>query len=547
MEVAAAEIGNRLVSRSELVDELKPPKVSDTLVPDQLKIDVAIVQREYLVNGELKIWNGKSEKVYSPISIVKDGEKINPEVGEYPWLTKNEAMQALESATQAYNNGLGDWPAMNAGERIKCMEHFVQLIQEKRAEVVKLIVWEIAKTEPDAAKEFDRTVAYIKDSITELKKMESEETPLRDKEGIAARVGRAPLGVVLSMGPFNYPLNETFTTLIPALLMGNTAVVKAPKQGVLLLQPLLSAFRDAFPPGVVNVIYGDGKELITPIMESGKIDSLAFIGSSRVASSLIKLHPTPHKLHYVLGLGAKNPAIVLEDADVASAAKEVAAGALSYNGQRCTALKLVLVHRSIADNFVEALAKEVSSLPIGMPWDKGVKITPLAEPNKVQYLRGLIEEATAEGARVCNDGGAKSNETLFTPAVVYPVSATTRLYNEEQFGPVVPVAIYDSVEEVRKLIAESPFGQQAAIFAKDFSSADKQKLITDLARITGGRVNLNTQCQRGPDDLPFGGRKDSAFGVLSLRWALEQFSLPTVIATKSSDASKDIVAKLSAH
>jgi acyl-CoA reductase-like NAD-dependent aldehyde dehydrogenase len=146
------------------------------------------------------------------------------------------------------------------------------------------------------------------------------------------------------MGPFNYPMNETFTTLIPALIMGNTAVFKPPKLGTLLFYPMLEAFRDAFPPGVVNTVYGPGDEVIPPIMESGKVDVLAFIGSSKVADKLKKYHPKTNRLRGVLGLDAKNAAIILPDADLELTVQECLLGTLSFNGQRCTALKMLLVH-----------------------------------------------------------------------------------------------------------------------------------------------------------------------------------------------------------
>src|SRR5690606_6604785 len=150
---------------------------------------------------------------------------------------------------------------------------------EKRHEVVSLIMWEIGKSHADATREFDRTVAYIRDTIDALKELDRAGSRFTIQEGIIGQIRRAPLGVVLCMGPYNYPLNETFTLLIPALIMGNTTVFKPPRLGALLYRPLLEAFRDAFPPGVVNTVYGRGSKVTPPLMASGKVDVLAFIGS----------------------------------------------------------------------------------------------------------------------------------------------------------------------------------------------------------------------------------------------------------------------------
>src|SRR5262249_19608263 len=151
--------------------------------------------------------------------------------------------------------------------------------------------------------------------------------------GTIGQIRRTPLGVVLCMGPYNYPLNETFATLIPAMIMGNTVVFKPPTFGVLLFKPLLEAFQKAFPKGVINTVYGRGSEIVPALLESGKINVLTLIGSSKVADYLKKMHPKVNRLRAILGLDAKNAAIVLPDADMDLAVKECVTGALSFNGQ----------------------------------------------------------------------------------------------------------------------------------------------------------------------------------------------------------------------
>ena len=136
----------------------------------------------------------------------------------------------------------------------------------------------------DSEKEFDRTVDYIIDTIAALKDLDRDSSRLKKEQGIYAQIRRGPLGVVLCMGPYNYPLNETFCTLIPALIMGNPVILKPAKYGILLLSPLLEAFRVSFPKGVINIIYGHGKDTVGTIMETGKVDVFAFIGSSKTSN-----------------------------------------------------------------------------------------------------------------------------------------------------------------------------------------------------------------------------------------------------------------------
>lgn len=495
-------------------------------------------QREYLIDGQIRSWAGAVQEIVSPVC-VRDGADLKPEViGTTPLLDEKTGLEALDAAVKAWDLGRGEWPSMRVEDRIRCVQTFALKMQEKREEVVRLLMWEIGKNYADSCKEFDRTIVYITDTIEALKETDRVSSRFQIVEGILAQVRRAPLGVVLCMGPFNYPLNETFTTLIPALIMGNTVLFKPAKYGVLLNRPLLEAFRDSFPKGVVNTLYGEGRTLIGPIMATGKVDVLAFIGGAKTSVIIEKQHPMPNRLRTVLGLNAKNPAIILPDADMAIAVKECVSGALSFNGQRCTAHKIIFVHRSIAEAFLAEFCKAVDALKIGMPWEEGVKITPLPEEGKGAWLKSMMDDALAKGAKLMNPGGGQMAGTLFTPAVLYPVKAGMKLWDEEQFGPLAAIAVYDDEKEVLDYVAASNFGQQAAVFGQD---PDKVARLVDVLTTQVCRVNVNCQCQRGPDVFPFTGRKDSADGTLSVSDALRVFSIRSMVAAKKSPANDELV------
>jgi glyceraldehyde-3-phosphate dehydrogenase (NADP+) len=336
-------------------------------------------------------------------------------------------------------------------------------------------------------------------------------------------------------------LNETLTTLIPALIMGNTVVLKPPRHGVLLFSPLLAAFRAAFPPGVVNTLYGMGRTVVPPLMRSGKVDVLAFIGTSKAANALLKEHPKPHRLRLVLGLEAKNPAIVLADADLELAVEECLIGSLAFNGQRCTALKILFVHQNIAANFIASFSQRLALLGTGMPWAPGVMVTPLPELDKPGYLVELVEDARKFGAAVVNEGGGTINHAFFHPALLYPVNEQMRVFREEQFGPVIPVVPFAGIETPIRYIEESAYGQQVSVFGRDPQVL--AKLIDPLVNQVS-RVNLNSQCQRGPDVFPFTGRKDSAVGTLSVADALRAFSIRAIVAAKEFDLNKQILSDI---
>ena len=508
-------------------------------IPEAYKINALVEQKTYLVNGELKEWSGKMTEVYSTISSTEDYQPTL--LGSVPELTKTEALEALGAASDAYNNGQGQWPTMKVGDRIACMEKFAKQMKTKRETVVKYLMWEIGKNLTDSEKEFDRTVDYIYDTIDDYKQIDRNSAKFQKHSGVYAHIRRGPIGVVLCLGPYNYPLNETFALLIPALIMGNTTVFKPAKLGVLLLSPLLEAFQNSFPKGVVNVLYGRGRVLATPIMETGKIDVLALIGHSSSANALQNSHPKGNRLRSVLGLEAKNPGIVMPDADLDLAINECIAGTLSFNGQRCTALKILYVHDSISEEFNKRFCEKVDALKFGNPWEQGVQLTPLPEPNKPAYIQELIEDAKSKGAKILNSKGGQISENYSYPAVLYPVTKDMEVYKEEQFGPVIPIITFTDVQQVLDDMAESNYGQQVSVFGEN---SDALAPLFDVLVNLVCRVNLNSSCQRGPDVFPFTGRKDSAFSTLSVRDALRSFSIRTFVATKENDANKAILKDL---
>jgi acyl-CoA reductase-like NAD-dependent aldehyde dehydrogenase len=520
------------------INELEKIFVAEDQIPEKHRLVSPINQREFLSNGEMVQWEGPFHEVYSPICIRTEKGLQRKLIGSYPVCTEEEAMEALKAAVAAYDNGRGEWPTMPVAERIKCIENFTHKMLQQKDIVVKLIMWEIGKSYADSVKEFDRTVEYIYATIDALKDLDRQSSRFESEQGIVAQIRRSPLGVVLCMGPFNYPLNETFTTLIPAIIMGNTLLFKPPKHGTLLHYPLLEAFKESFPKGVVNTIYGRGHTIVPALMQSGKVNVLTLIGSSKVANELKKLHPKVNRLRAILGLDAKNAAIITENADLKLAVQETVLGALSFNGQRCTALKIIFVHKSIADQFVQQLTEAVGKLKFGMPWVEGVSLTPLPEPHKPAYLKECIEDAIAKGGRVVNENGGATVESFVFPAIVYPVNQQMKLYREEQFGPVIPVVPYDKIDESIEYIIESTHGQQVSIF-----SADSEEVANAIDPLVNqvSRVNINCQCQRGPDVFPFTGRKDSAEGTLSVVDALRSFSIRSLVATKLNEANKQLL------
>lgn len=508
-------------------------------IPTSFQITQPLHQKTYLIDGELKQWQGETTDVFSTISSTENYQPTF--LGSIPNMKEKEALDALESSVNAYDNGKGEWPTMKVIDRIKCMEAFVKQMKTTRAEVVKYLMWEIGKSLGDSEKEFDRTVEYIYDTIEDYKQLDRNSARFTKSQGVNAMVRRGPLGVVLCLGPYNYPLNETFTLLIPAIIMGNTVIFKPAKLGVLLISPLLEAFKNCFPKGVINIVYGRGREVASPIMKTGKVAILSLIGNSKSAIALQDQHPNKNRLRLILGLEAKNPAIVLKDANLDLAIQECVLGSLSFNGQRCTALKIIYVHESIAAEFNQRFAQKVDELMYGNPWEPNVFLTPLPETEKPAYIQELIDDAIANGAQIINKKGGVITDNYIYPAVLYPINKDMRVYHEEQFGPVVPIIPFNDINQPLDDMAASNYGQQVSLFGKDISAI--APLIDVLVNLVC-RVNLNSSCQRGPDVYPFTGRKDSAVGTLSIHDALRSFSIRTFVASKDNEYNNAILQEL---
>ncbi|CFY11795.1 Aldehyde/histidinol dehydrogenase [Syntrophomonas zehnderi OL-4] len=490
-----------------------------------------------LING--KIIPAPGKEVYSPIQYRESAVIKNYRLGYTPWLDPSQALDAIKAAELAYDYGWGVWPQMTIKERIHCVEEFALRMQDLQEGFICQVMWEIAKPYQSSKDEFQRTLKYMEETIIHLRELDKNAAKIHQIEGFAAQIRRSPLGPVLLMGPFNYPLNEAFAMFIPALIMGNTVVMKLPSWGCLCLDPFLDLLADSFPPGVVNIINGEGSKIIPPIVERGSINVLGFIGTTAVANKIIADHPYNNRLRTILGLEAKNPAFVFPDCDLELTVQECLQGALEFNGQRCTSLKHIWVHEEICERFLDALSQAVAKIKYGMPWDQDVLLTPLAEEGKCERLLHWIYQAEEHGAKTVNPGGGEYAGNLFYPSILFPVTREMDIYHVEQFGPVIPVSSFRSLDDIAVYLAECQFGQQASIFT---NSAQMAAPLIDILAHQVSRVNLNAQCRRGPDELPFTGRKDSAEGTLSIVDALRAFSIRSLVV--ANEHGKELFNKI---
>mmetsp|Transcript_34540 Transcript_34540/g.75601 ORF Transcript_34540/g.75601 Transcript_34540/m.75601 type:complete len:611 (-) Transcript_34540:109-1941(-) len=534
----------------------------------------------YATVGQAAQMAGKDKKTMTVSKMVdvagccsfKGGESADAEscptlepvvIGQSPQFTTEQALSVLDTARAAWNGGSGEWTQMSLKERTLAIEKFVFELKKRREDIVEVLMWEIGKNRKDAESEFDRTVEFINEVIAAIRAPDADEyNSYWQKYGSTnAFVRRAAIGVIMCLGPYNYPLNETYATMIPALLMGNIVIMKIPTIGGLVHTLTMDAFAKALPPGAINFISGGGRVTMPPLMQTGNIDGLAFIGGSAAADDLIRKHPEPHRLKIFLQLEAKNMAIFMSDlfkgeeskAALDHAIKEAVSGGLSYNGQRCTALKLMFAPKGDGELVANKIAAAVEAMNVGLPWqtfqdDEGKQsysqITPLPNMKRVEYMQSLIADATSKGAKIMNANGGSivggPESSLMTPAVLYPVTPDMDLYHEEQFGPVVPVAEYDDIDTVLEYARNGKFAQQASIFTATGDDGSTSMLIDRFSSVFG-KININGSCGRSPDSLPFSGRRSSAMGVMSITEALREFSVPTVVSYKENSVPENVV------
>lgn len=456
--------------------------------------------KKYLatINGKA-IATEKTVSIISPITLEAYGEVSS--------LSKNDIDEAFKIARKNFLM----WSELELGERISFIDQWKHKMDENRDEIIELIMYEVGKTKKDATGEWDRTIEYIDQTFEEVKKI-SENIIGPDVHGVKNKFGhfmRVPKGVGVSISPFNYPINLAMSKIIPALVTGNTVVYKPATNGSLLGAFVGSLTIGILPDGVFNTVTGRGAEIGDEIITNKEIDFVSFTGSTRVGRRILEICPSKD---VVLELGGKDPAIIVDDSDLEFVADNIISGGLSYSGQRCTAIKSILTTNEIADQLVPILIKKVEALSVGSPLDNAF-ITPLVTESAAKFVGSLIDDAKTKGGKVLI--GDRIEKNLVYPTIIDNVTKDMELFDEEPFGPLIPIIRVKDIDEAILIANNSQYGLQASLFGKDEEALYKLAL-----KINTGSVNLNSRSQRSPDIFPFIGVRNSGFGVQGIIDAL---------------------------
>ncbi|MDG7775124.1 NADP-dependent glyceraldehyde-3-phosphate dehydrogenase [Streptococcus pneumoniae] len=455
-----------------------------------------------LVNGK---WKSSEQEItiYSPIN--------QEELGTVPAMTQTEADEAMQAARAA----LPAWRALSAVERAAYLHKTAAILERDKEEIGTILAKEVAKGIKAAIGEVVRTADLIRYAAEEGLRitgqaMEGGGFEAASKNKLAV-VCREPVGIVLAIAPFNYPVNLSASKIAPALIAGNVVMFKPPTQGSISGLLLAKAFEEAgIPAGVFNTITGRGSEIGDYIIEHKEVNFINFTGSTPIGERIGRL---AGMRPIMLELGGKDAALVLEDADLEHAAKQIVAGAFSYSGQRCTAIKRVIVLESVADKLATLLQKEVSKLTVGDPFDNA-DITPVIDNASADFIWGLIEDAQEKEAQALTP--IKREGNLLWPVLFDQVTKDMKVAWEEPFGPVLPIIRVASVEEAIAFANESEFGLQSSVFTNDF-----KKAFEIAEKLEVGTVHINNKTQRGPDNFPFLGVKGSGAGVQGIKYSIE--------------------------
>ena len=455
-----------------------------------------------LVNGEWKS-SEKEITIYSPIN--------QEELGTVPAMSQAEVDEAMKAAREA----LPAWRDLSAVERAAYLHKTAAILERDKEEIGTILAKEVAKGIKAAIGEVVRTADLIRYAAEEGLRITGQAMEGGGFEAVSknklAVVRREPVGVVLAIAPFNYPVNLSGSKIAPALIAGNVVMFKPPTQGSISGLLLAKAFEEAgIPAGIFNTITGRGSEIGDYIIEHKEVNFINFTGSTPIGERIGRL---AGMRPIMLELGGKDAALVLEDADLEHAAKQIVAGAFSYSGQRCTAIKRVIVLESVADTLATLLQAEVAKLTVGDPFDNA-DITPVIDNASADFIWGLIEDAQEKGAQALTQ--IKREGNLLWPVLFDQVTKDMKVAWEEPFGPVLPIISVANVEEAIVFANESEFGLQSSVFTNDF-----KKAFEIAEKLEVGTVHINNKTQRGPDNFPFLGVKGSGAGVQGIKYSIE--------------------------
>jgi acyl-CoA reductase-like NAD-dependent aldehyde dehydrogenase len=438
---------------------------------------------------------------------------INPATGRPHAAAPDCTREQLDAAFGAAASAYPDWRADETGRRKALAAASEALMAASSGDLPKILTAEQGKPLQEATFEIIGAAIWLK----HFADLEIPREVIQDDDRARVEVVRRPLGVVAAITPWNFPLVLASWKIAPALLAGNTMVLKPSPYTPLATLKVGELLRDVLPPGVLNIVTG-GDDLGSWMTSHPVPRKISFTGSiatgKKVASAA-----APDLKRVTLELGGNDPAIVLDDADPATVADKVFAQAFANNGQVCSAIKRVYVPDALYDDMVDALAAKARSVRVGDGLEEGVEYGPINNRPQYERVSELVADALGNGARAAA-GGAPIDRPgyFFEPTILADLQEGVRIVDEEQFGPALPVLRYTDVEDALARANATHFGLSGSVWGTD---ADRAADVAE--RLECGTAWVNTHLALSPQQ-PFGGFKWSGIGVENGTWGLTGFT-----------------------
>jgi vanillin dehydrogenase len=408
------------------------------------------------------------------------------------------------------------WGNTVAAERELILIRAADVLENKRQEIVELLIDEAGSTFGKAQFEISFTTNMLRASAGEARRIFGSVIP-SDVPGLVSFAMRRPLGVVAGIAPFNFPVILATKKVCMALAAGNTMVLKPSEETSLVGLKLAEVFNEAgLPPGVLNVVTGDGPTLGAVLVSDPRVRLISFTGSTAVGRSLA-VECAKHGKRIVLEMGGKSPVVILKDADLDYAVASAVFGMFIHQGQICMAGSRVIVEAPVYEAFLERFVERVKKLKVGDPHEPDTIIGPLIRGSQCGFIRSRIESAQSAGARVACGGNCSGN--YFEPTVLADVRPDMAVFRDELFGPVVCVTRAEDADDALRLANDSSYGLSSAVITNDLQLAMKFAL-----GLEAGMVHVNGPTVHDEPHVPFGGVKDSGMGREGGRWSMDEMT-----------------------
>ena len=452
------------------------------------------------INGE---WvESKSTKIFERRNPANNDEVV----ARIPLSTREEMKRAIAAAKTAFP-AWRDTPAPNRG---KILFKVVRIMEEQKEELARLLTREEGKALKDALGEVQRAINIAEFMAGEARRINGETLPSETTKTFTYTI-RQPLGVIGAITPWNFPIAIPIWKITPALVYGNTVVLKPAELTPLCALRIAEIFAEAgLPAGVLNVVLGTGEEVGDELVQNPLVHGLSFTGSTDIGCKIYASGAQQQK-KVQCEMGGKNPVVILADADLKMAVESVAGGAFASTGQRCTASSRVVVEEQVADRFVEMLVERTRTFAVGDGLQAGMEMGPSVDETQMNTVLKYIEIGKNEGE--LRSGGARLTGSKYdkgwfvAPTIFDKVKPDSRIAQEEIFGPVVSVIRVKDFDEALEVANSVRYGLSSSIY-----STDSNKIFEFIDKIETGMTHVNSPTVGGEAHVPFGGTKQSSIG-----------------------------------